>query len=271
MSMQQKIVGTSFTLPNMPILTSFVAGFIGDGMVDLYLLDGTDTLASVSNRNPGGPVTSVVSPGAPNVATLMANGGVNLQGNAYWPGASEIDITEDFTFMCHGSVDIPIAGTTPWVSPIMSAAPYTARGFIWYGSAGTLPTDSTQVASVARNVNLGVQQPQQTLPTSASWTYLDKATFIIRGDGSTLNYMVMKDGIVLVDFSFSPDFVQMTTPAGGGPQDKTLALAVGAQNASFPEGNISIEGQVSYGRRLSNGELIINDSRFKQIRTSRGR
>jgi hypothetical protein len=270
MSMQQKIVGTSFTLPNMPILTSFIAGFIGDGMVDLYLLDGADTLASVSNRKPGGPVTAVVSPGAPNVATLMTNGGVNLQGNAYWPEGSELDITLDFTFMWHGSVDIPIAGTTPWVLPIISAAPYTARGFIWYANAASIPSDSTQVVSIARNVNLGVQQTQQVLPTSPGWTYLDKVTFIVRGNGATLNYTVMKDGAVLVDFSYNPDFTQMTTPASG-PQDKTLPLAVGATNASFPEGNISVEGQVSYNRRLSTAELILNDSRFKQLRTARGR
>lgn len=260
--------GATFTLPNMPSVNSFIDGFIADDIVDLHLFDGADTTANISNRVPSKPATAMIA--QTGSGALMTNGGIRIQAAAYVPEAQDIDITLPFTAMWHGSIDIPVAGGTQWNQAVLSTEQYTNRGFIMYAFANnTYPVDTTQIALNGRNSVNAAQAAANALPLSAQLTYNDKRTFVVRSDGTTLEFIVINNGIIITNVAYNPDYTGMTTASS--VQDKTMKLTCGTLSVVYATGIMSIEGFVTYNAKKTNTALFTNDARFIQKRQARGR
>lgn len=268
-----KIIGAaSSDDPSMPL--DGPRGFSPFGLKHLYFIDGSDTTASMANYGSLGGSTAVVAGASGHSsATLLSNGGVRLRGNTYLPIGSEVDITLPWTFMFHGTVDIPTNhdGVTTWNSPIMATDQYTSRGFTLYSAKNSVAaTPADALSPNFRYTVNAAQQAPQAVGTPSTYQYTEFASWFASLSGTLFQMRGYAAGVQIANFSATVNVTGMITN-GGSVVDATMKLCAGSPSPVFAEDNLMVECIAFYDRVLSDGDCFSMDAAANNIRAARGR
>jgi len=249
-------------------------GFSTAGLIHLHFIDGSDTLASIANYGSATATTAIVAGASGHSAgTLLTNGGVRLRGNTYLPTADVVDLTLPFTFMVHLTVDIPTShdSVTTWVSPLMAADQYTARGFTVYATKGaTLPTSADPISPNFRYTINSAQQAPASLSAAATYQYTEAASWFASLTGTSLQVRGYQAGVQIASYSATINTTGMITNSGA-VVDATMKLVAGSPSTVFAEADLMVECIALYDRVLTNADCFSMAAAADQVRAARGR
>ncbi|HEY9346772.1 MAG TPA: hypothetical protein VIQ53_15745 [Inquilinus sp.] len=249
-------------------------GFSTAGLRHLHFIDGSDTTNIIANYGSAGGTTGVVNGASGHSsAALLANGGIRLRGNTYLPIAAEIDVTLPFTFMWHGTVDIPTShdSVTTWVSPILATDQYTARGFTVYATKGAvIPSPADSVVPNFRYVINSAQQAPASLSAAAAYQYTEAASWFASLTGTSMQVRGYQSGTQIANFATTINTTGMITNSSA-VADPTMKLVAGSPSTVFAEANLMVECIALYDRILSDADCVSMAAAADQVRAARGR